>query len=63
MADSLPNLKGILERVIRWELVAEQYEQMIKSVVAVAERIGPTESILRRFNTYNRTNPVYKGIR
>ena len=62
MTDSLPNLKGILERAIRWELVAEQYEQMVKSVVAVAERIGPTESILRRFNTYNRTNPVYKGF-
>ncbi len=62
MMGSLPNLKGILERAIRWKLVAEQYEQMVKSVVAVAERIGPTESILRRFNSYNTTNPVYKAF-
>jgi len=60
--DRFPNLAGILARPIRWDLPYEQYNEMAKHVVAVAERFGPTESILWRFNSYNRSNPVYKAF-
>jgi TnpA family transposase len=35
---------------------------MIQHVVAALEKTGPIESILRRFNSYNRHNPTYKAF-
>ena len=62
MLDKFPNLKGIIQRPIRWNLVEEQYTAMIKHMVAIAAQTGPVDSILRRFNSFNRANPVYKGF-
>jgi len=42
--------------------VEEQYGEMTKYVAAIAARTGPVDSIMRRFNSYNRSNPVYKGF-
>jgi TnpA family transposase len=59
---SLPRLQGVIARPIRWDLIAEQYDEMVRHVVAVQEGIGPVDSILRRFNSYNRTHPTYKAF-
>jgi TnpA family transposase len=59
---TLPNLAGVLARPIRWDLIRAQYDDMVRHVVAVAEETGPVDSILRRFNSYNRTNPTYKAF-
>lgn len=58
----LVNLKGVLSRPIRWHKVDEQYGEMARHVVAVLEKTGPIESILRRFNSYNSTHPTYKAF-
>lgn len=58
----MPHLAGILARPIRWDLAYEQYDEMVQHVVAVAEATGPTESILWRFNSRNRSNPLYKAF-
>lgn len=61
MADSLPRLSGVLERPVRWDLIREHYDEIVRHVVAVAEATGPVDSILRRFNSYNRSHPTYRA--
>jgi TnpA family transposase len=43
-----PQLPAMMGRAIRWDLVAEQYEQMIKYATAIRTGTASTESILRR---------------
>jgi len=62
MGVNLPHLTGILTRPIRWDLIGEQYDEMMRHVVAVSEETAPIDSILRRFNSYNRTHPVYRAF-
>jgi TnpA family transposase len=62
LVKSFPSFAGVLARPIRWDIVEKQYDEMVRHVVAVDEGTGPTESILRRFNSYNRTNPTYKAF-
>lgn len=64
MASSLPRLAGVLaeRRPIDWELIAEHYDEMVRHVVAVADGTGPVDSILRRFNRYNRSSPLYRAF-
>jgi TnpA family transposase len=63
--ERLPRFAGILARPaqpIRWDLIEQQYDEMVRHVVAVLDGTGPIESILRRFNSYNRTHPTYKAF-
>lgn len=64
MAAQFPGLSGVLAArdAINWSLIQEQYDEMVRHVVAVAEGTGPTESILRRFHKNNRSHPVYKAF-
>jgi len=62
MSDKLPNLKGVLTRPIRWNLIRDQYDEMVRHIIAVSENTGPVESILRRFNSYNRSHPTYQAF-
>jgi TnpA family transposase len=62
ITSELAALTGVLGRAIRWERIAEQYDDMVRHAVAIQEGIGPTESILRRFNSNNRTHPTYKAL-
>ena len=61
LAKEVPNLAGVIARAIRWDQIEEQYDEIVKHVVAVKEGTGPVESILRRFSTSNRTSRVYKA--
>ncbi len=62
LANKLPNLKSVFDRPIRWGLIAEQYDEMVKHVVAMIEGIAKPEAILRRFLSYNRIHPTYKAF-
>ncbi|MEI7449942.1 MAG: Tn3 family transposase [Desulfomonile sp.] len=62
VANLFPRMSGVLSRPIRWDLIEQQYDQMVKHVVAVTEGTGPIDSILRRFNSYNRSNPTYSAF-
>jgi TnpA family transposase len=60
--DAYPNLQAILTRPIDWDLVRQQYDQMVKYVTAVRLGTAETESILRRFVRSNIQHPTYKAF-
>ena len=60
--DAYPNLRAILTRPIDWELIGQQYDQMVKYVTAVRLGTAETESILRRFVRSNVQHPTYKAF-
>jgi len=57
-----PNLRAILTKPIDWELVRQQYDQMVKYVTAVRLGTAETEAILRRFVRSNIQHPTYKAF-
>ncbi|MFH8753906.1 transposase [Streptomyces rimosus] len=59
--DAYPQLTPALTRSIRWELIAQQYDQMIKYATAIRTRTASTEAILRRF-TRNASHPTYAAM-
>jgi TnpA family transposase len=62
MAGAFPHLAGVLSRPIRWDLIAQQYDAMIKHAVALKTGTATPEAILKRFNSYNMTHPTYKAL-
>jgi TnpA family transposase len=62
MMGTYPNLAGTFARPIRWELIAQQYDEMIKSTVALKRGTATAEAILKRYNSYNVTHPTYKAL-
>jgi TnpA family transposase len=60
--DAYANLRSVLTRPIDWELVRQQYDQMVKYVTAVRLGTAETESILRRFVRSNIQHPTYKAF-
>jgi TnpA family transposase len=48
-ADAYANLQLILSKLIDWELVRQEYDQMIKYTTALRLGTAETEAILRRF--------------
>jgi TnpA family transposase len=62
MADAFPDLAGVLSRPIRWDLIAQQYDEMVKHAVALKLGTATPEAILKRFNSYNVTHPTYKAL-
>jgi TnpA family transposase len=60
--DAYPNLQAILTKPIDWELIRQQYDQMVKYVTAVRLGTAETESILRRFVRSNIQHPTYKAF-
>ena len=60
--EAYKNLQLILTKPIDWELIRQQYDQMIKYVTAVRLGTAETESILRRFVRSNIQHPTYKAF-
>jgi TnpA family transposase len=61
-ADAYKALQKILTRPIDWELIRQQYDQMIKYTTALRLGTSDTESILRRFTRNNVQHPTYKAL-
>jgi TnpA family transposase len=57
-----PRLEPALTRPIRWDLVASQYDQMIKYATAIRTGTASTEAILRRFTKANAVHPAYQAM-
>ena len=53
---------AILTKPIDWELIRQQYDQMVKYVTAIRLGTAETESILRRFARSNVQHPTYKAF-
>ena len=62
MTGAFPNLAGVLSRPIRWDLIIQQYDEMVKHAVALKTGTATAEAILKRFNSYNVTHPTYKAL-
>ena len=61
-ADAYANQQLILRKPIDWELMRQQYDQMIKYTTALRLGTAETEAILRRFTKKNVQHPTYKAL-
>ena len=57
-----PRLEPALTRPIRWDLIAAQYDSMIKYATAIRTGTASTEAILRRFTKANAVHPAYQAM-
>ena len=60
--DAYPNLQAILTRPINWELIEQQYDELVKYATAVRLGTADAETILRRFTRANVQHPTYKAF-
>ena len=56
------HLQSILTRPIQWELIEQQYDEMVKFATALRLGTADAESILRRFTRTNRQHPTYRAL-
>ncbi|UJB73025.1 Tn3 family transposase (plasmid) [Acaryochloris sp. 'Moss Beach'] len=62
MKAAYPNLRLILSKAIDWELVTQQYDQMIKYAAALQARTAEVEDILRRFGRTEVKHPTHRAL-
>ncbi len=62
MVDAYGNLQPILTRPINWELIRQQYDQMVKYATALRLGTAEPEAILRRFTRNNLKHPTYQAL-
>jgi TnpA family transposase len=60
--DAYPNLQPVLTRPIKWELIRQQYDEMIKFATALRLGTAETEEILRRFTRNGVQHPTYTAL-
>jgi len=60
--EAYPNLQLILTRPINWELIRQQYDEMVKFATALRLGTADTEAILRRFTRNNLKHPTYQAL-
>jgi TnpA family transposase len=56
------NLLPVMSKPIDWELIRQQYDQMVKYATALRLGTAETEAILRRFTRNNVQHPTYKAL-
>jgi TnpA family transposase len=61
-ASAYPHLQVVLTRPIDWELIEQQYDQMVKFATALRLGTAQSEDILRRFTRKNLQHPTYKAL-
>ena len=59
---SYPGLEQILTRPIRWELIAQQYDQLVKYATALRLGTAESEQVLRRFTRGGPKHPTYQAL-
>jgi len=62
MTDAYPNLQPILTRPINWDLIRQQYDQMVKYATALRLGTAETEAIMKRFTRNNLKHPTYLAL-
>ncbi len=61
-ASDYPNLQPVLTRTINWDLIRQQYDQMIKYATALRLGMAETDAILKRFTRGNLLHPTYQAL-
>ena len=59
---NLKNIELVLTRNINWDIIRNQYDQMIKYTTALKFGTAETESIMKRFTRNNLQHPTYKAL-
>jgi len=59
---AFPNLQPALTRPINWELIRQQYDEMVKFATAIICGTSDAESILRRFTSDTPQHPTYTAL-
>jgi TnpA family transposase len=57
-----PHVKLVLTRSINWDLIRQQYDQMIKYATALRLGTAEPEAILRRFTRDSVKHPTYQAL-
>ncbi len=60
--DAYPHLQPILSRPINWDLIRQQYDEMVKFATALRLGTAETEAILRRFTRSSVQHPTYAAL-
>jgi len=60
--DAYSHLQPILSRPINWDLIRQQYDEMVKFATALRLGTAETEAILRRFTRGNVQHPTYAAL-
>ena len=61
-AEAYGQLMPVLTRPIRWDLIAQQYDQMVKYATALRLGTAESETILRRFTRGGPKHPTYAAL-
>jgi TnpA family transposase len=61
-SDLWPQLESVLSRPIRWELIEQQYDQIVKYATALRLGTAEAEQVLRRFTRGGPKHPTYQAI-
>ncbi len=61
MNEEYPHLQPVLSRPINWDLIRQQYEQIIKFATALRLGTASAEAILKRF-TRDTKHPTYQAL-
>lgn len=61
-ANRYAHLEPILTRAIRWDLIRQQYDEMVKYTTALRLGTADSEALLRRFTKANVTHPTYRAL-
>jgi len=60
--DAYPHLQAVLTRPINWELIRQQYDELIKFTTALRLGTAEPEAILRRFTRSDVQHPTYAAL-
>ena len=61
-SNAYSNLQPILTRPINWDLIRQQYDQMVKYATALRLGTAETEAILKRFSQNSFKHPTYLAL-
>jgi TnpA family transposase len=61
MNEAYPHLQPVLSKPINWDLIRQQYEQIVKYATAIRLGTASAEAILKRF-TRDIQHPTYRAI-
>ena len=59
---SFSTVQPVLSRPIDWDLIGQQYDEMVKYATALRVGTSDAESILRRFTRTNVQHPTYRAL-
>ncbi|TCO70421.1 Tn3 family transposase [Marinisporobacter balticus] len=62
MPEAYQNLQPVLTKPIKWDLIRQQYDQMIKYATALRLGTAETEAIMKRFTRNNLKHPTYQAL-